>query len=153
MLRTATALAALGERPVEADPDFKARLRARLVAQAQLAAMQDAVPEPRAAAAGERLLAAGQHRARAARRRRRGWWVGLAGATAIVVSAGSVSYASSSAVPGDALYGVKRQKESARLSWADSDTEKGQLYLQFARTRLDELKQMGRHRSVGDLDK
>jgi hypothetical protein len=153
MLRTATALAALSERStVEVDPEFKARLRTRLLAQAQLATMQDAVPEPRAAGAEERLRAPGQHRAPAARRRRRGLWLGVAGAVAIVVSAGSVSYASGSAVPGDPLYGVKRQKESARLTLAGSDTEKGQLYLQFARTRLDELKQMG-HRSPADLGK
>jgi Domain of unknown function (DUF5667) len=153
MLRTATALTALSERSaVEVDPEFKARLRTRLLAQAQLATMQDAVPVPRAAGVEERLRAPGQHRAPASRRRRRGLWLGVAAAAAIVVSAGSVSYASGSAVPGDPLYGVKRQKESARLTLAGSDTEKGQLYLQFARTRLDELRQMG-HRSPADLGK
>ena len=49
-----------------------------------------------------------------------------------------MSAASGSAMPGDALYGIKRSQEGAQLALASSDAGKGKLYLEFARTRLGE---------------
>nr|WP_155373988.1 DUF5667 domain-containing protein [Catellatospora vulcania] len=65
------------------------------------------------------------------------------GAIVIGIAAGTlalsgVSVASGEAIPGDALYGVKRQTEKAQLALAGSDLSRGRLYLEFARTRLSE---------------
>lgn len=65
------------------------------------------------------------------------------GAIVIGVAAGTlalsgVSVASGEAIPGDALYGMKRSTERAQLALAGSDHGRGQLYLEFARTRLHE---------------
>jgi hypothetical protein len=49
-----------------------------------------------------------------------------------------ISAASENASPGDALYGVKRSAERAQLAMAGSDVTRGQLSLDFARTRLTE---------------
>jgi hypothetical protein len=72
-----------------------------------------------------------QRRARA----RRCVVVGVA-AGAIAVS--GMSAASESALPGDALYGMKRSTERAQLALTSSELNKGQLFLEFARTRLAE---------------
>jgi len=65
------------------------------------------------------------------------------GAIVIGVAAGAmavsgISAASESAHPGDALYGVKRSTERAQLAMAGSSLTRGQLSLNFARTRLAE---------------
>jgi hypothetical protein len=65
------------------------------------------------------------------------------GAIVIGVAAGAmavsgISAASENAAPGDALYGVKRSAERAQLAMAGSDVTRGQLSLDFARTRLAE---------------
>lgn len=65
------------------------------------------------------------------------------GAIVIGIAAGTlalsgVSVASGEAIPGDALYGVKRQTEKAQLALAGSDLSRGRLYLEFARTRMSE---------------
>jgi hypothetical protein len=89
------------------------------------------------------------------RRRRRGRWgrrlaaggiaVGLAGA-----GFGGVAVASSDALPGDSLYGVKRTLEDFRLGLADSDEDRGKVYLDLASTRLDEARRlMDRDRPAG----
>jgi len=57
--------------------------------------------------------------------------VGVVGLTALGTS-------SSDAVPGDPLYAIKRSTESAQLELARSDVSRGQLHLEFAKTRLDE---------------
>ena len=58
-----------------------------------------------------------------------------------------MSAASENAVPGDALYGVKRSTERAQLALASSDLTRGQLFLDFARNRLAEAR-----RRQGDSD-
>jgi len=65
------------------------------------------------------------------------------GAIVIGVAAGAmavsgISAASDDAAPGDALYGVKRSTERAQLAMAGSDVTRGQLSLDFAKTRLAE---------------
>jgi hypothetical protein len=61
--------------------------------------------------------------------------VGLAAGT---LALSGMSAASGSANPGDPLYTVKRSTERAQLALAGSDISKGQLFLEFARTRMDE---------------
>jgi hypothetical protein len=60
---------------------------------------------------------------------------GIAGGTLAV---SGISMASGDANPGDPLYSVKRSTEKAQLALASSDLSRGQLYLEFARTRLGE---------------
>jgi hypothetical protein len=75
------------------------------------------------------------------------------GAIVIGVAAGAlavsgISAASENASPGDPLYGVKRSTERAQLAMAGSDVTRGQLSLDFARTRLAEAASM----AGGDRD-
>ncbi|MEU7616319.1 DUF5667 domain-containing protein [Micromonospora rifamycinica] len=134
-----TALVAVGrrlvaERPVvEVDAEFRAGLRAMLIAAAERDGAADPATEaaPKATARGALLGGVTARRARA----RGAILVGIA-AGAVAVS--GISAASENAVPGDALYGMKRSTERAQLALASSDISRGQLFLDFARTRLDE---------------
>ena len=122
------------------EPEFRTGLRAMLVATAErdgighTARAADTEPEPAAAARTGRLRHGllghgGRIRARGA------IVIGVA-AGALAVS--GISAASENASPGDALYGVKRSTERAQLAMAGSDVTRGQLSLDFARTRLAE---------------
>jgi hypothetical protein len=53
--------------------------------------------------------------------------------------AGMTAYASQSALPGDALYGVKTSVEQTRVSLARDAADRAQLNLAFAERRLDEI--------------
>ncbi|ATO18016.1 hypothetical protein CO540_22490 [Micromonospora sp. WMMA2032] len=121
------------ERPtVEVDPEFRTGLRAMLVATAEREGMT--APAKAGAAGGLRgalLPAITGRRARA-----RG--AILVGVAAGAVALSGISAASENALPGDALYGMKRSTERAQLALASSDISRGQLFLDFARTRLDE---------------
>ncbi|WP_346142724.1 DUF5667 domain-containing protein, partial [Kitasatospora cinereorecta] len=76
---------------------------------------------------------------------------GLVGAFAVGSFAGAAA-ASTGALPGDALYGMKRGLEGLRLDWADTDAERGALLLQQASTRLDEAQSLlGRAQSPDSL--
>jgi hypothetical protein len=59
----------------------------------------------------------------------------LAGITAGGLALSGISMASGDALPGDPLYAMKRSTESAQLMLAGSDVDRGQAYLDFARTR------------------
>ena len=61
--------------------------------------------------------------------------VGLAVGTLAV---SGIAAASGTAMPGDALYGLKRSQETAQLQLSGSPASKGQLYLDFAGKRLAE---------------
>jgi hypothetical protein len=120
--------------PVSADPSpvFKRDLRAQLMA----AAVRDGIgitaqPEARPGLRRKLVQATSNGRSRS-----RGAVVIGVAAGALVLS--GVSVASGEAMPGDALYGMKRQTERAQLALAGSDLSRGQLYLDFARTRLQE---------------
>ncbi|WFE37007.1 DUF5667 domain-containing protein [Micromonospora sp. WMMD998] len=131
-----TALVAVGrrltvERPtVQVGSEFRTSLRAMLVATAE----RDGVTATAGATAGPRgalLPAITGRRARA-----RG--AILVGVAAGAIALSGISAASENALPGDALYGMKRSTERAQLALAKSDISRGQLFLDFARTRLDE---------------
>jgi hypothetical protein len=121
-------------------PQFRADLRARLVATAEQDGIGATAPQP-----SRRAPLFSRTRARGA------ILVGLAAGTLFV---SGMSAASGNALPGDPLYPVKRSTESARLTLASSDVERGQLYLDFARTRLTEAQSLGGHRPglSGTLD-
>ncbi|MFF2075521.1 DUF5667 domain-containing protein [Kitasatospora sp. NPDC058162] len=84
-----------------------------------------------------------QRRHRAIRTAPRGRWSrrfaigGLVAGLAVGSLAGAAA-ASSNALPGDTLYGMKRGLEGLRLDLADSDSERGELLLGNAATRLGE---------------
>ncbi|MFF0151043.1 DUF5667 domain-containing protein [Micromonospora sp. NPDC005203] len=141
-------LVAVGQRistdppTVEVDQDFRTGLRAMLLATAEReglgttpAASEPAAARPATTTRGRLLPAVTARRARA----RGAILVGVA-AGAIAVS--GISAASENAVPGDALYGMKRSTERAQLALASSDISRGQLFLDFARTRLGEAAEL-----------
>jgi hypothetical protein len=129
---------------VSVDPEFRVGLRAMLVATAE----RDGIG--RTATADDHEAATAVQTAAPARTGSRFAVLGLGGrrirargAIVIGVAAGAmavsgISAASENAAPGDALYGVKRSAERAQLAMAGSDVTRGQLSLDFARTRLAE---------------
>ncbi|WP_436787759.1 DUF5667 domain-containing protein [Yinghuangia sp. YIM S10712] len=146
-LATAASLREEGEAGPTPTADFRAALRSRLVEEAAT------LPAPAAdARRGARRHAEISIRQRTVRRRRRF----AAAGTAIVLTAGGlggIAVASSDALPGDMTYGVKRGIEDFRLSLADSDQERGERYLDQARTRLSEAERLLEREGDGAIDK
>ncbi|MER6359796.1 DUF5667 domain-containing protein [Kitasatospora sp. NPDC001527] len=98
-----------------------------------------------------------QRRHRAVRTAPRGRWSrrfaigGLVAGLAVGSFAGAAA-ASGNALPGDPLYGMKRGLEGLRLNLAGSDSERGELLLDNASTRLGEARSLvGRTDSAGAL--
>ncbi|MPY64772.1 DUF5667 domain-containing protein, partial [Streptomyces spongiae] len=78
-----------------------------------------------------------------------------AGGLGVGVAAGAfggVAAASSDALPGDSLYGLKRGIEDFKLTWADDNTDRGELYLDQASTRLSEARRLMERDRGGTLD-
>jgi hypothetical protein len=117
-------------------PEFRDALRLRLLA---VATVQAAAP----ATAPARPLAA------AVSWRRRGSAV-AAGAMASVVAVSGVAVAGSQSLPGDPFYGVKRTTEALQLRAADGDLERGTQHLEFAATRLREVRGLTLGRDAAD---
>ncbi|MFI2710100.1 DUF5667 domain-containing protein [Micromonospora sp. NPDC018662] len=121
------------ERPtVEVDAEFRTGLRAMLVATAE----REGVTATTGAGAATGGLGALLPAITGRRARARG--AILVGVAAGAIALSGISAASENALPGDALYGMKRSTERAQLALASSDISRGQLFLDFARTRLDE---------------
>jgi hypothetical protein len=117
---------------VEIDPDFRTGLRAMLVAKAErdgIGATAVAAPEPDFTSEARPRFAGRRIRARGAV---------IVGVAVGAIAVSGMSAASENAMPGDALYGVKRSTERAQLALASSDVTRGQLFLDFARTRVAE---------------
>jgi Domain of unknown function (DUF5667) len=127
---------------VRADPEFRDGLRAMLMATIEREGIgatavdsEETVPitpvRRRSAGAGSKLswIPIRSRRARGA------VVIGLAVGTLAV---SGMSAASGDAIPGDALYGMKRSTERAQLALAGSEVSRGQLYLEFAKTRMNE---------------
>jgi hypothetical protein len=106
-------------------PEFRSSLRAQLMAKAERDGIGATAKEP------EDSLFTKPRRSRT----RVAIVIGIAGGTLAV---SGISMASGDANPGDPLYQVKRSTEKAQLALAGSDLSRGQLYLEFARTRLTE---------------
>jgi hypothetical protein len=160
MLSLATGL---GELPQpEMDPEVKVVQRAQLVA-----AMEAMLLEGTAAggeAAGSSVPEQRSHQGRGAHRAtglgklrpRSRLSKGLAaGGLTVGVAAGAfggVAAASSDALPGDSLYGLKRGMEDLKLGMADGDDNRGELYLDQASTRLSEARRLMERDRSGPLD-
>ncbi|WP_415647388.1 DUF5667 domain-containing protein [Stackebrandtia soli] len=111
-------------------PEFAAELRQRLMAVAAVGGLgSESDAPPRADPVPSRPRA------------RRRFIIAGALAAAVFGLTG-VSTASGDALPGEALYPVKRSTEHAQLALAGSDVNRGQLYFEFARTRLFEAEQV-----------
>jgi hypothetical protein len=129
------ALAALAERLRTVGPEleavavpreeFRAALRTRLVAVATVQPADAPTPAP-GLLAGRRQRVAGV----------------AAGALASVVAVSGVAVASSQALPGDPFYGVKRTTEALQLQLSGDEAAQGDRHLQFAATRLDEVREL-----------
>jgi hypothetical protein len=145
---------------VQVDPEFRTGLRAMLVATAERDGI--GVAEPADAEPGAHAGIRETGRGRLFRIAGSGRRIRARGAIVIGVAAGAmavsgISAASENASPGDALYGVKRSTERAQLAMAGSDVTRGQLSLDFARTRLAEALAMPGDDSafggvLGDMD-
>ena len=64
---------------------------------------------------------------------------GLVAVIVLVLGAGSAIAASDDALPGDALYGLKRAVERISLAMHRDSAERAALHLRFAQRRLDEI--------------
>jgi hypothetical protein len=152
----------LGELPKPTlDPEVKVVQRAQLVA-----AMEAMLQEGTAAgeAANPSVPEQRSHRARGAHRAsplgklrpRSRLTKGLAaGGLSVGVAAsafGGVAAASSDALPGDSLYGLKRGIEDFKRTLADDGTDRGELFLDQASTRLSEARRLMERGRGGDLD-
>ena len=132
---------------IQVEPEFRVGLRAMLVATAD----RDGLGRTDAAIAADHAGAATAAPARTGLRAlalgRGGRRIRARGAIVIGVAAGAlavsgISAASENASPGELLYGMKRSTERAQLAMAGSDVTRGQLSLDFARTRLTEAANM-----------
>ncbi|WP_095757024.1 DUF5667 domain-containing protein [Streptomyces xinghaiensis] len=155
----------LGELPEpRLDPEVRTVQRARLVA-AMEAMLADGAEgsgsgegeAARASVPGQRAGAHARRRKRLGRLRLRSRWSkGLAaGGLTVGVAAGAfggVAAASSDALPGDSLYGLKRGMEDLKRGMADDDRETGKLYLDQASTRLREAARLMERGRAGELD-
>jgi hypothetical protein len=151
-----TLAGALGELPKpELDPDVKVVQRAQMVAAMEAMIADGAGAEGPAPAQRVRK---GAHRAGSLRkfRPRSRWSKGLAaGGLTVGVAAGAfsgVAAASSEALPGDSLYGLKRGMEDLKLGLAEDDSDRGELYLGQASTRMQEARRLMERGRTGELD-
>ncbi|WP_328749441.1 DUF5667 domain-containing protein [Streptomyces sp. NBC_00285] len=158
--RLLTLAECLGELPrPELDPEVKIVQRAQLVAAMEAMLLEGgaagiSVPEQRshrAAKGAHRTSPLGKLRPRS--RLAKGL---AAGGLSVGVAAGAfggVAAASSGALPGDSLYGLKRGIEDFKLNHlSDGDDERGVAYLDQASTRLSEARRLMERGRGGHLD-
>ncbi|MGW1728749.1 DUF5667 domain-containing protein [Streptomyces sp. NPDC002306] len=159
LLTLATGLGTLPK--PELDPEVKVVQRARLVAAMETmlqegtlggGATDASVPEQRSRSRGaHRATTLGKFRPRS--RLAKGL---TAGGLSVGVAAGAfggVAAASSDALPGDSLYGLKRGIEDFKLNHlSDGDDERGRSYLDQASTRLSEARRLMDRGRGGHLD-
>ncbi|MFF4354017.1 DUF5667 domain-containing protein [Streptomyces sp. NPDC001530] len=153
----------LGELPKpELDPEVKVVQRAQLVAAMEAMLLEGtaaggegrdpAVPEQRSHRARGAHRASGLGKLRPRSRLSKGL---AAGGLTVGVAAGAfggVAAASSDALPGDSLYGLKRGMEDIKLGLAHGDSDRGELYLDQASTRLSEARRLMERGRSGPLD-
>ncbi|HLL33617.1 MAG TPA: DUF5667 domain-containing protein [Streptomyces sp.] len=142
------------------DPEVKAVQRAQLVAafEAMLQegtaageAADPSVPEQRSRGRGaHRAGSLGRFRPRS--RLAKSLTAGGLGVSVAAGALGGVAAASSDALPGDSLYGLKRGIEDVRRGLADGDDERGRVYLDQASTRLGEARRLMERGRGGPLD-
>ncbi|MDG9718854.1 DUF5667 domain-containing protein [Streptomyces sp. DH24] len=155
MLSLAAGLGALPK--PELDPEVKVVQRAQLVAAMEAMLQEGEAADP--SLPGQRSSRArGAHRATPLKkfRPRTRLAKGLtAGGLSVGVAAsafGGVAAASSDALPGDSLYGLKRGIEDFKLGLAGDDAERGRAHLDQASTRLNETRRLLDRGRGGPLD-
>ncbi|MGW2492173.1 DUF5667 domain-containing protein [Streptomyces sp. NPDC001606] len=156
LLALATGLGALPK--PQLDPEVKVVQRAQLVA-AMEAMLQEGTAAAEASVPEQRSRNRGAHRASplGKLRPRSRLTKGLAaGGLSVGVAAGAfggVAAASSEALPGDSLYGLKRGIEDFKLNYlTDGADQQGQAYLDLASTRLGEARRLMERGRGGHLD-
>jgi hypothetical protein len=150
---------------LDAAPEFRAALRARVLAESEALLPRPRTPAdaptrtvpttagpPSAGGPGGpgrpgRTRPTQPSRSRHRRRRK------AFAATALVIATLSVTTvaASGDALPGDALYGLKRRVQNAELMVARTDVDRGRRHLELARTRVQELDTAGVSARPGPL--
>ncbi|MBQ1092312.1 DUF5667 domain-containing protein [Streptomyces sp. B93] len=155
LLALATGLGGLPK--PELDPEVKVVQRARLVAAMEAMLQESGAAGP--AVPGQRSQRTrGAHRAsplgkfRPRTRLAKGLTAGGLSVSVAAGAFGGVAAASSDALPGDSLYGLKRGIEDFKLGLADGDRERGQAYLDLASTRLNEARRLMERDRGGPLD-
>jgi hypothetical protein len=153
----------LGDVPRPAlDPEVKVVQRAQLVARFEAMlreataggeATDPSVPEQRSTRTHGAHRASPLGKLRPRSRLTKGL---AAGGLSVGVAAGAfggIAAASSDALPGDSLYGLKRGIEEFKLDYmSDGDDERGQAYLDQASTRLSEARRLMERDRGGHLD-
>jgi hypothetical protein len=153
----------LGELPKpELNPEVKVVQRAQLVAAMEAMLLEGtaaggdgldpAVPEQRSHRARGAHRASGLGKLRPRSRLSKGL---AAGGLTVGVAAGAfggVAAASSDALPGDSLYGLKRGMEDIELGLSHGDSDRGEVYLDQASTRLSEARRLMERGRSGQLD-
>lgn len=141
------------------DPEVKVVQRAQLVAafEAMLqegtaggGATDTSLPEQRRARGTHRAAPLSRFRPRS--RLAKGLTAGGLSMSVAAGAFGGVAAASSDALPGDSLYGLKRGIEDFRLGLADGNDERGRAYLDLASTRLSEARRLMERGRSGPLD-
>ncbi|MBM9510560.1 hypothetical protein ITX44_39575 [Streptomyces sp. KK5PA1] len=152
--------AALSNRPRPVmDAEKKTVQRAQLIA-AMEQALADGSFETARRLPQQRTEGGGSHRSRAGRLRGLGPRSKLSrrlavGSLTVGVAAGAfggVAAASSDALPGDTLYGLKRGMEDLKLDLATGDASRGKVYLDMAATRMQEARRLMDRGRGGPLD-
>ncbi|WP_338782196.1 DUF5667 domain-containing protein [Streptomyces sp. DG1A-41] len=145
----------------ELDPEVKVVQRAQLVAafEAMLqqgtaggGATDGAVPEQRSPRARGAHRASPLKKFRPRSRLAKGLTAGGLSVGVAASAFGGVAAASSDALPGDSLYGLKRGIEDVKLGLADGVDERGRVHLDHASTRLSEARRLMERGRSGPLD-
>lgn len=126
-------------------PEFRDALRMRLVA---VATVQPVTAGAGTVAPSARLAVARAVRT-STRTSSRASAV-AAGALASVLTVSGVAVAGSQSLPGDPFYDVKRGVEALQLRAADGEVERGTRHLDFAATRLREVRGLALGRDAAD---
>ncbi|MFI8837160.1 DUF5667 domain-containing protein [Streptomyces afghaniensis] len=159
LLALASGLGALPK--PELDPEVKVVQRAQLVAafEAMLqegtaggGATDGAFPEQRSPRAHGAHRASPLKKFRPRSRLAKGLTAGGLSVGVAASALGGVAAASSDALPGDSLYGLKRGIEDVKLGLADGVDERGRVYLDHASTRLSEARRLMERGRSGPLD-
>ncbi|WP_326688747.1 MULTISPECIES: DUF5667 domain-containing protein [unclassified Streptomyces] len=152
----------------ELDPEVKVVQRAQLIAameaafaEGETAAEGAHFPEQRDARTGSRGSGRGAHRApglgplgklRPKSRLGKGLAAGGLSVGVAASALGGAAAASTDALPGDSLYGLKRGMEDLQLDLAGDDADRGSLFLDHASTRMQEARRLMERDRAGVLD-
>ncbi|MFH8795829.1 DUF5667 domain-containing protein [Streptomyces sp. NPDC017941] len=140
------------------DPEVKVVQRAQLVAAMEAMLAEGTAGDGAGSSVPQQRSRKGAHRAsplsKLKPRTRLSKGLAAGGLTVGVAAGafGGAAAASTDALPGDSLYGLKRGMEDFKLGMADGDADRGRLYLDQASTRLKEARRLLERARSGHLD-